>query len=162
MILEFHEHFRLPAAAVYAYFETPADWARLFGLAGTTEDRGDGWYAVDLKNFPFPLVAKNTEQEPDRFVRWIFRGFWRGRGEVRFEETADGVTVTGFEEIAVRPLFFLSPLVERWVLERGFRAVWQIGWHRLRKMEAKGLPGDEPGDPRLNSLPGADSIPAPD
>ncbi len=138
MILEFKEQFRLPAAKVYSYFETPADWARVFGLKGTSKNLGDGWYEVPLKNFPFPLVARNTEQELGKMVRWVFRGFWKGRGEVRFVETPDGVLVEGFEEVAARPLLFLSPLVERLVLERGFRAVWKIGWHRMRKMEADG------------------------
>ena len=133
MIIEFNERFNLSAAEVYTYFRTPADWPRLFGMAGDTKDLGDGWYAVALKNFPFPLVAKNTDQEPNRLVRWVFRGFWRGRGEVRFVETSEGVMVEGFEEIAVRPLFFLSPVVERLFLERAFRTVWEIGWHRLRK-----------------------------
>ncbi len=136
MIIEFNERFSLPAGEVYAYFRTPADWPRLFGMAGDTEDLGDGWYAVALKNFPFPLVAKNTDQEPNRLVRWVFRGFWRGGGEVRFVETADGVDIEGFEEIAVRPLVFLSPVVERLFLEKSFRAIWAIGWHRLRKNEA--------------------------
>jgi len=45
---------------------------------------GDGWYAVPLKRFPFPLVAKNTEQKANEHVSWIFRGFWRGRGAVHF------------------------------------------------------------------------------
>ena len=133
MIIEFNERFNLSAAEVYTYFRTPADWPRLFGMAGDTKDLGDGWYAVALKNFPFPLVAKNTDQEPNRLVRWVFRGFWRGRGEVRFVETSEGVMVEGFEEIAVRPLFFLSPVVERLFLERAFRAVWEIGRRRLRK-----------------------------
>ena len=133
MIIRFNEEFSLPPSEVYAYFESPADWTRLFGFAGESRDLGDGWISVALKNFPFPLVAKNTEQEPNLLVRWIFRGFWRGRGEIHFEQTSDGVKVEGFEEIAVRWLFFLSPLVERLFLERSFRAVWGIGWHRLRK-----------------------------
>jgi hypothetical protein len=86
-----------------------------------------------LKRFPFPLVARNTEQSENEFVRWVFRGFWRGRGEVRFAKTTDGVVVEGFEEIAVRWLFFLSPVIERLFLERTFNAIWEIGWHRLRK-----------------------------
>jgi hypothetical protein len=137
MIIRFKEQFNLSAAEVYSYFDTPADWPRLFGMAGDSKDLGDGWYAIALKNFPFPLVAKNTDQQANTVVRWVFRGFWRGRGEVRFVENADGVVVEGFEEIAVRPLFFLSPIFERLVLERRFRAVWEIGWHRLRKGEAR-------------------------
>ena len=81
-------------------------------------------------------MAKHIEQEPGKLVRWVFRGFWRGRGEVRFEDTTDGVAIEGFEEIAVRSLFFLSPLFEKLFLERGFRAIWGVGWHRLRKIEA--------------------------
>ena len=136
MIIRFKEQFNLSAAEVYSYFDTPADWPRLFGMAGDSKDLGDGWYAIALKNFPFPLVAKNTDQEWSTVVRWVFRGFWRGRGEVRFVETADGVIVEGFEEIAVRPLFFLSPIFERLFLKRRFSAVWEIGWHRLRKSKA--------------------------
>jgi hypothetical protein len=136
MIIRFNEQFNLPAAEIYSYFHTPADWPRLFGMAGDSKDLGDGWYAIPLKHFPFSLVAKNTGQEPNKLVRWVFRGFWRGRGEVRFVETADGVAVEGFEEIAVRPLFFLSPFFEQLFLKRRFCAVWEIGWHRLRKSEA--------------------------
>ena len=134
--ITFNERFRLPVADVYQYFRTPADWARLYGLVDEPVDLGDGWYAIGLKGFPFPLIARNTEREPERLVRWVFRGFWRGRGEVRFEETDDGVEVSGFEEIAVRWLFCLSPLVEKTMLERRFRTIWSIGWHRLRKREA--------------------------
>ena len=136
MIIRFIEQFNLPAAEVYSYFHTPADWSRLYGLAGDSKDLGDGWYAIALKHFPFPLVAKNTDKESNKAVRWVFRGFWRGRGEVRFFETTEGVTVEGFEEIAVRWLFSSSPLFERLFLERRFRAIWEIGWHRLRKREA--------------------------
>jgi hypothetical protein len=53
-----------------------------------------------LNRFPFPLVAKNVAQEPKKAERWVFRGFWRGRGEVRFSETTGGDLVEGFEEIA--------------------------------------------------------------
>ena len=136
MIIRFRHEFDLPVAEVYSYFQTPADWPRLFGMAGDAEDRGDGWFAVPLARFPFPLVAKNTEQKPGELVRWVFRGFWRGRGEVRFAETFRGVVVEGHEEIAVRWLFFLSPMVERLFLERRFHAIWNVGWHRLRKRAA--------------------------
>jgi hypothetical protein len=91
MIIQFRHEFSLPVEAVYSYFHTPADWVRLYGLAGAVKDLGEGWYAVPLKRFPFPLVAKNTEQTPNELVRWIFRGFWRGRGEVRFTERPGGM-----------------------------------------------------------------------
>jgi len=136
MIIRFNEQFKLPASEVYSYFETPADWTRLYGLAGNSKDLGDGWYQIALKNFPFPLVAKNTAQEPNQMVQWVFRGFWRGEGEVRFVDTPDGVKVEGYERISVRYLFFLSPLFERLFMERSFRAIWGIGWRRLRKREA--------------------------
>jgi hypothetical protein len=136
MIVRFKHEFDLPVEELYSYFRTPADWTRLYGLAGDVKDYGDGWFAVPLKRFPFPLVAKNTVREPHELVRWVFRGFWRGRGEVRFAESAHGVTVEGYEEIAVRWLFFLSPIVERLFLQRTFNAIWEIGWHRLRKREA--------------------------
>jgi hypothetical protein len=133
--ITFNEGFKLPVAEVYQYFRTPADWTRLYGLVDDPTDLGHGWYAIRLKGFPFPLVAKNIENEPENLVRWVFRGFWRGRGEVRFQEIAGRVVVRGFEEIAVRWLFFLSPLVEKIVLERRFHAIWDIGWYRLRKRE---------------------------
>jgi len=136
MIIRFKHEFDLPPGEVYDYFRTPADWTRLFGLASDVKDYGDGWFAVPLKGFPFPLVARNTENDPNELVRWVFRGFWRGRGEVRFSTAAGGVIVEGYEEIAVRWLFFLSPLVERLFLERRFHAIWDIGWHRLRKRVA--------------------------
>jgi hypothetical protein len=138
MIIRFKNEFALPVAEVYSYFRTPADWTRLYGLAGVVEDRGDGWFAVPLKRFPFPLVARNTEQEENKHVRWVFRGFWRGEGEVHLAESSQGVVVEGFEEISIRWLFFLSTIVERLFLERRFRTIWEIGWHRLRKREAGG------------------------
>lgn len=133
MIIRFQEDFDLPVEEVYRYFKTPADWTRLYGTFGEVEDRGEGWFAVPLKGFPFPLVAKITHDEPLRRVRWVFRGFWRGGGEVRFAERPGGVTVEGFEEIAVRPLGLLSPVAERFLLERRFRAIWAHGWRRLRR-----------------------------
>ena len=42
MIIEFNERFKLPASEVYSYFKTPADWTRLYGLAGDPKDLGDG------------------------------------------------------------------------------------------------------------------------
>ena len=136
MIIKFKHKFSLPVEEVYSYFQTPADWVRLYGLAGDVKNLGEGWYAVPLKRFPFPLVAKNIEQRPNELARWVFRGFWRGRGEVRFTERSDGVTVEGYEEIAVRWLFSLSPVIERLFLERSFQSIWEIGWHRLRKRES--------------------------
>jgi hypothetical protein len=136
VIIRFSETFSLPAADIYGFFETPAAWVQLFGFAGAVDDRGDGWYAVPLKNFPFPLVAKVTIAEPFTRVRWTFRGFWRGIGEVRLAERPGGVLVEGYEEIAVRWLGIFSPLIERMLLDRQFRRLWNGGWRRLRKREA--------------------------
>jgi len=138
MWLRFHEEFALPASEVYPFFRTPSDWTRLFGFAGAVEDRGGGWYAVPLHRFPFPLLARITRDEPERLVRWEFRGFWRGQGEVRFVPLAPGgVAVDAYEQIAVRWLGPLSWLAEKLALERGFRAVWAFGWRRLRRLEGE-------------------------
>ena len=81
MRVQFREEFDLPATEVFSYFETPAEWARLYGLAGTVRDYGDGWFAVPLARFPFPLIAKITRQEQDKYAHWIFRGVWEGEGD---------------------------------------------------------------------------------
>jgi hypothetical protein len=121
---------------VYPYFRTPEDWPRLFGAFGDVGDRGDGWYAVPLRRFPFPLVARVTKDEPLRNVQWEFRGFWRGEGEVRFTPTTRGVVVQGYERITIRPLPWLVPVVERFFLESRFRKLWASGWRRLRRQAA--------------------------
>jgi hypothetical protein len=136
MIIQFKQQFNLPVDEIFSYFRTPADWTRLYGLAGEVKDLGEGWFAIPLKSFPFPLVAKNTLVEPGKRVRWVFRGFWRGEGEVVFEESNDHVTIEGYEKISIRWLFFLSPLVEKLFLERQFRGIWDLGWRRLRKAES--------------------------
>lgn len=130
--IHFSEQFALPIEEVFSYFRTPADWTRLYGLAGEVKDLGGGWFAVPLKSFPFPLVAKNTEVDPPRRVRWKFRGFWRGEGEVTFAESKGLVAVVGYERISIRWLFFLSVIAERLFLERQFRGIWELGWRRLR------------------------------
>lgn len=133
MLLEFDEEIPLPVEAVYPYFRTPADWTKLYGTFGSVEDRGDGWYAVPLKRFPFPLVARITADEPLQRVAWEFRGFWRGDAEIVFAAIPGGVRVKGYERIAIRPLLRLSPLAERLFLEKPFRAIWNAGWRRLRR-----------------------------
>ena len=136
MLIEFDEEFYLPVDDVYPYFRTPKDWPRLYGAFGNVGDRGDGWYAVPLRRFPFPLVARVTKDEPLRNVQWEFRGFWRGEGEVRFTPTTRGVVVQGYERIGIRPLTWLAPFVERLLLESRFRKVWASGWRRLRRQAA--------------------------
>lgn len=135
MVLRFSELIRLPAAEIYSYFQSPADWVRLYGFAGQVIDRGDGWYAVPLKRFPFPLVAKITVSEPFRLVHWVFKGFWAGEGEVRLVQQPDGVLVVGYEDISPRWLPAVSRLLERLFMEREFHRVWALGWRRLRKQE---------------------------
>lgn len=133
MLLEFNEEFDSRVEEVYPYFRSPEDWPRLYGSFGEVQARGEGWFAVPLKRFPFPLVARITRDEPLKCVRWEFKGFWRGEGEVSFIPTTRGVTIRGYERISVRPLLWLSPLVERMLLERQFKAVWASGWRRLRR-----------------------------
>ncbi len=133
MLIEFEERVDLHAADVYPYFKSPRDWPRLYGSFGEAEDRGGGWYAVPLKSFPFPLVARVTHDEPNKAVSWSFRGFWRGEGHVSFEPSPGGVVIRGHERISVRPAGFLSPVLERMFLERSFRKLWESGWRRLRR-----------------------------
>ena len=133
MLIQFDNVFDLPVEEAYAYFRTPRDWPRLFGAFGEVEDRGEGWFAVPLRRFPFPLVARITRDEPRRCVEWEFRGFWKGLGQVTFEPTSAGVAIRGFERISARPLGRLARLVEPMLLEKRFRNVWESGWRRLRR-----------------------------
>lgn len=134
MIIKFHERFALPVEDVFGCFDSPANWPRLYGFAGG-RDVGDGWFAVGIKGFPFPLVARCTLVEPNRQVRRVFKGFWRSEGEIRFTPLGEHVVVEGYETISMRWLFLLSPVLERLLLEARFRAIWQLGWRRLRKLE---------------------------
>jgi hypothetical protein len=102
VLLEFSEFIPPSAPQVYAYFQTPANWGRLYGFAGRVVDRGGGWYAVPLERFPFPLIARVTDTEPSRLVRWQLRGFCSGRGDVRLTDQRDGVQDNGYEEISVK------------------------------------------------------------
>ena len=131
---EFREEIPLPPATVYHYLRTPADWARLYGAFGEVVDRGDGWYAVPLRRSPFPLVARIIEDDPERRVAWEFGGFWKGHGEVNLEPTEVGTLVTGQETVHIPRMLGLGPAVERRLLEPRFRAIWDSGWRRLRRM----------------------------
>jgi hypothetical protein len=143
MVIRFAELIRLPAGEVYDYFKSPADWVRLFGLAGDVRVLEDGWIVVPLARFPFPLVARVTASEPNRLVRWTFRGFWRGEGEVRLVQQLDGVLVEGCETISPRRLPLIGPLLERAFMQREFERIWALGWKRLRRREqgARDAPG---------------------
>jgi hypothetical protein len=142
MRIEFKEEFGLSQHVLFDYFKTPSDWSRLYGAFGNVENRGNDWHAVPLKRFPFPLVARITTVEPNRLVRWQFKGFWRGQAEVRLTQSNGKVVVEGFEEISMRWLFVFSSVIERLFLERRFRAIWQSGWqklHQLEQVEPQGL-----------------------
>lgn len=140
MFLSFQERIALPVSRLHGYFRTPEDWVRLYGAFGRVEDLGDGWRAVRLARFPIPLIAKITEDRPERLVRWRFRGFWQGEGEIRFEQDGDAVLVEGFEHICPRGLSVLAPLAERLFLEKRFRALWRAGFRRLER-EARAAGG---------------------
>lgn len=135
MLIQFRKEFAVPIDVVYSYFRTPMDWCRLYGMFGSVADLGDDWHSVPLKNFPFPLVTKISTLDPNRLVHWKFRGFWRGEGEVRFQQSNGKVIVEGYEDISVRWLYFFSPLVEKLYLEPGFKKIWKLGWRRIRKLE---------------------------
>jgi hypothetical protein len=137
MYLQFREEFDLPAHRIFQYFATPADWAMLYGAAGGTKVRGDGWYVVPLKRFPFPLVARNVEVQPDRLVRWIFGGFWRGVGEVRLIESGDTTIVEGFEYITAHGLWQLATPFEQRFMTAEFERIWALGWDRIRRNELR-------------------------
>jgi hypothetical protein len=135
MLIQFREEFAVPSDVLYGYFQTPTGWCRLYEMFGPVADLGDGWYSVPLKNFPFPLVAKILTLDPKRLVHWSYRGFWRGEGKVRFTESHGKVLVEGYENISVRWLYFLSPIVEKLLLEQVFKKIWDSGWQHIRKLE---------------------------
>lgn len=137
MHLEFDETFDLPPAVIYDYFKTPQDWVRLYEAFGDVSDKGDGWYAVPMRRFPFPLVTKMTVTEPGVEAAWDFKGFWNGHGEVHLKAIGSGTQVTGYETATMPRLLGLGPLVEK-RLEPLFVALWESGWQRLRD-RAQGL-----------------------
>jgi hypothetical protein len=58
------------------------------------------------------------------------------------------VVVEGHEAIAMRWHFRASPLLERWFIDRPFRRLWESGWRRLRKLEAKERRAERRNDDR--------------
>ena len=146
MRVEFDEEFGVPVAEAYEYFRSPLHWPRLFRAFGEPEDRGEGWYAVPFRGFPFPLVTRITRDEPLQCVEWEFEGFWLGEAQVLFEPTPDGVVIRGYEQISPVRLRWLAPLVERLFFEARFRRVWESGWRRLRRQaDTKGATSASPG-----------------
>ena len=135
MRIDIKEQLHLPVETIFDYFRSPTEWTRLYGLAGEAKILGNGWVEVPIAGFPFPLVAKVVSLDPQRHVRWIFRGFWKGDGELNFHTQEQGVLVSGYERISVRPLGPLSTLLEKLFLESRFRFIWALGWNRLRKRD---------------------------
>ena len=75
MIISFNEHFKLPIAEVYSYFESPADWTRLYGLAGDSKDLGGGWFAIALKTLSVPARGKEHRTGNERSCPVGLSGF---------------------------------------------------------------------------------------
>ncbi|MCL7960058.1 MAG: hypothetical protein M8861_07700 [marine benthic group bacterium] len=146
MRVEFDEEFGVPVEEAYEYFRTPLHWPRLFRAFGPAEDRGDGWYAVPFRGFPFPLVTRITRDDPGRCVEWVFDGFWRGDARVEFERTTDGVVIRGYEQVSPHSLSWLAPLAERLFLDARFQRVWESGWRRLRRASIDGENAATPGE----------------
>ena len=135
MYLHFKEEFKLPVRDVYPYFETPSDWATLYGIVKPSKILKNGWYSIPLKRFPFPLVAKNVLSQKEKKVRWIFGGFWKGVGEINFSTRDDKTLVEGFEYITAHGLWIFSSFFETHFMEKEFKRIWDLGWKRIRKHE---------------------------
>ena len=132
MRLEFDIDTRLPPELVYEFFATPSDWSRLFPAFGEAQRRKDGWFRVPMHRSPIPLIARNTINQPARRVAWALAGFWKGDGEVRFEQTTAGTHITGHEQVDLPRWLGLGTWLERWAEPR-FAALWESGWRRLRE-----------------------------
>jgi len=133
MYLHFREEFDLPIHEIFPYFESPSEWAKLYGVVKPTKVLKDDWHAVPLKKSPFPLLAKNVEYHHEKSVRWIFGGFWRGVGEVNFYSENGKTIVEGFEYITPHGAWFIASLLERRFLEEEFTRIWNLGWKGIRK-----------------------------
>ena len=136
MLIQFEERFQLPIEEIFRYFSSPKEWPKLYGLPGEIKEHENGWYSIPLQNFPFPLVARNIVCKPNEYVKWEFKGFWKGEGEIKFISDQNEVIVKGYEQISIRWLMFLSPFLEKLFLEKQFKFIWELGWKRLRKRHA--------------------------
>ena len=143
MYLRFRERFQLPIDDIFPYFSAPSEWGKLYGATRPTRPLGEGWYAIPLARFPFPLVARNVDHEPGRRVRWEFGGFWRGVGEITFAKHEEETIVEGFEYIVPHGLWILATPIEELVMRKEFERIWSIGWGRIRKRHA-GTPPTQP------------------
>jgi len=135
--LSFKEEFDLPVSSIFPYFESPSEWGKLYGIVKPSKKLGDDWYAVPLKKFPFPLVAKNVQYEHEKKVCWIFGGFWRGVGEINFSANDSKTIVEGFEYISAHGLWLLSSLFEKHFMEKEFKRIWDFGWKRVKRNAQK-------------------------
>lgn len=133
MLIEFKESFELPIEEIFKCFSSPKEWPSLYGLTGKVREYGNGWYSIPLQYFPFPLIARNIICKPNEFVKWEFKGFWKGEGEIKLIKNQNEVMLQGYEKISIRWLFCLSPIVEKLFLEKQFIYIWELGWKRLRK-----------------------------
>ena len=131
MRIDFDETVATEPATVYGYLRSPQDWTRLYGSFGKTVDRGNGWVAIPLRRFPFPLVARMTADDGPKHVAWELRGFFTGRAEVRIRPEGGGSVVQGFEEASIPSLLGLGPMIEKRYLEARFHRLWAGGWRRL-------------------------------
>ena len=148
MRIEFNETVTADPATVYGYLRTPQDWTRLYGSFGDTIDRGDGWVAIPLRRFPFPLVARMTADHGPDHVAWELRGFFTGRAEVHIRPRGNGSLVRGYEEASIPSLLGLGPMLEKRFLEDRFHRLWSGGWRRLGPgwSHAGGVPRRIPTD----------------
>jgi hypothetical protein len=137
MYFDFKEEFDLPISEIFPYFETPSDWAKLYGVVKPSKILSDNWHSIPLKAVPFPLLAKNVVSENQKRVRWIFGGFWRGVGEVNFSTENGKTVISGFECITPHGTWLLSSMVEKHFMEKEFIRIWNLGWKRIRKNEGK-------------------------
>jgi hypothetical protein len=131
MRVEFNKTLSAGPATVYGYMKSPHDWTRLYGSFGEIVDRGNGWMAIPLRRFPFPLIARISQHHEPDYVAWELRGFFTGRGEVRIRPEGDGSVAQGFEEASIPSLLGLGPMLERRFLEARFLRLWAGGWRRL-------------------------------
>ena len=72
MYLSFREEFDLPISMVFPYFESPSEWGKLYGIVKPSKVLKNGWHAIPLKRFPFPLVAKKSV-----FIQETAKQSWR-------------------------------------------------------------------------------------
>jgi hypothetical protein len=132
MNLDFDLLTDLTPEEVYDYFKSPHEWPRLFPAFGPASDRKDRWVKVPIRRSPFSLTAQITTAAPYVKVTWDLRGFWKGRGEVRFDSIPGGTRITGCEKVTPPRLLGWGGLLERWAEPR-FAAVWESGWRKIRR-----------------------------